>query len=251
MRLTKLIILMARTLTLIRIMKRFFILSTIFFFGTTLQVNAQTLYADRPAEGYSARTTSGFVLEAGGSLNEDIIDIGQLHLRFGVGQKSELQFNAGSVLFRDSESDLSAQAALFKYQFHNDGKIILAGVVRTVLPFINQDDAIEDFSTRIGVLADFNFTPQFMLNANLGYGEFFDDIDNGSFNLSLTPFVDITDNTALYLGYAVLWFEDSDNGIDNLQAGIAHKLDRSFQIDAGLSSIEGTTYLNFGIAKAF
>ncbi len=215
-------------------------------------MNAQTLYADRPADGYSARTTSGFILEAGASLNDDISEVGQVFLRFGVGDKAELQFAAGSVLFFNDESELGPQAGLFKYQFYNDGKIILAGLVRTILPFINQDDNIEDFSTRFSVLADFNFSPKFMLNTNLGYGEFFDDVDNGTFNLSITPFVDISNNTALYFGYAVLWDEDdSDRNIDNLQIGITHKLDRSFQLDVGLSSLEDTTYLNFGIAKAF
>ncbi|RNC83272.1 MAG: hypothetical protein ED557_11275 [Balneola sp.] len=232
-------------------MKRFFSLSMIFLFGTIIHTNAQTLYSDRPGDGYSARTTSGFVLEAGGSLNDDISDIGQLHLRFGVGKNAELQFDAGSVVFANDESDLTSQAALFKYQFHNDGKIILTGLVRTVLPFINQDDLEEDFSTRIGILADFNFSPKFMLNANLGYGEFFNDIDDGSFNFNVTPFIDLTNTTALYFGYAVLWYDDSDADTDKLEIGIAHKLDRSFQLDVGIMDIEGTTYLNFGIAKAF
>lgn len=233
-------------------MKRLYFLSILFLFGTITHLTAQTIYADRPTQGLSARTTSGFVLESGASLNDDINTIGQVYLRFGVAENLELQFNAGSLFFSDGEADVSTQAALLKYQLHNDGKTIISGAVRTIIPFINPDDGVEDFSTRISVLGDFIFSPKFMLNANLGYGEFFEDIDNGSINISVIPFFDISNSSALYAGYTGFWnIDDFDSSVDIIELGITYNLNPSFQIDAGIESRESTAFINVGIAKAF
>ncbi|MFA5667957.1 MAG: hypothetical protein WC967_01845 [Balneolaceae bacterium] len=223
-------------------------------FSSTSLFAQDNISSDRPGAGYGTFVvpTQTLFLEAGGFLNKNINDFGQLYLRTGLMNNLEVQFNAGSLLFIDGvdKAQVSSQSIALKYalgSFQND-RLNLSLFSRTNLPFLNSN--YEYYLTRFMVLADFSINDSWALNSNFGYGDFVNGIENGSFNFNLTPSVAINNQTAAYFGYAVTFDENFSSDI--VEGGVTYLLDSSFQLDAGLIYGNGDNlYFTFGIAKRF
>lgn len=217
-------------------------------------VVAQNISADRPGAGYGTFTVPAktVYLESGASISGDFSDIGQIFLRTGLSEDLEIQFNAGSLLFIDGADNprVSVQSLALKYSLGSfqDDKLNLSFLSRTNLPFFNDD--YEYYLTRFMVLADYSINETWGLNSNFGYGDFFDGLNNGSFNFNITPGFSVNENTAAYFGYAVTFDENFSS--DLIEAGMVHFLDSSFQLDAGFIYSDGDDlYLTLGVAKRF
>ncbi len=226
----------------------------IFCVSSTALFAQETISTDRPGAGYGTFTVPSktLLLEAGGSIGDNVIDFGQLYLRTGLMENLEIQFNVGSLLFIDGVDGarVGSQSFALKYalgSFANQ-KLSLSLFSRTNLPFLNSN--YEYYFTRFMVLADYSINDTWALNSNFGYGDFLNGLENGSYNFNLTPSVSINNNTAAYFGYAVTFDENFSS--DLIEGGVTYLLDSSFQLDAGLiyDSAENL-YLTIGIAKRF
>lgn len=192
----------------------------IFTLYPTLTFAQHDVIPDRPGIGDSPFTYSTGIF--GAETGIQYIDGGsgeyqfpQLLLRYGVSEKVELRFNAGSVAFADGLADgqVQQQSAGFKYEILAEQGRYLTFMTMIDLPFLNSN--YSSWGTTFTMLGRVEGDTNWALDSNVGMTV--PDLFGGgsgsvSFNFNLTPGYNFNNpaNSGVYFGYATNFSSDFD-----------------------------------------
>lgn len=217
-------------------------------------LTAQSLPADRPGLGFTSGLTEkgDLILESGTTLRSGSATIGEFYLKTGVHKTLELQFHTGSLLWNTTagSTNRSTPAFLAKYQPDLDlpEEMGLTLLARTLLPVL--DPNTSSWLTQVLVLADYQFTDVFSLSVNAGYGDFVNDIGDGTFTFTTNPGLIISPQLSVYTGYG--WFGDANSSYTVIEGGATYLIQSRMQLDAGFRfDSNETAYLTAGLIVGF
>ena len=216
------------------------------------------IHADRPGTGDGAYVLNRqvFNLETGISGDNDLYQIGQLVVRYGLLDRFEIQARLNSIIISPeaTRADYESQAIGFKLgilQQKKGGPIDLSFKTTMELPFLNAD--YEHWLTRFTILSAYQLTETWSLEANVGYGDFVSDVADGSWFFSVTPSSYFVDNPGFgyYFGYAKSYGDFVNDNV--FETGITWLINPTAQVDFGIHFIDDVSGFGMGIgfSKAF
>lgn len=193
---------------------------TLFTLFPALSFAQHDVIPDRPGIGDSPFTYSTGIF--GAETGIQYIESGtgeyqfpQLLLRYGISERVELRFNAGSVAFRNGLGDgqLQQQSAGFKYEILAENGRFLTFMTMIDLPFLNS--SFNSWGTTFTLLGRVEGDSRWALDSNAGMtipDLFGNNSGSASFNFNLTPGYNFNNpaNSGVYFGYATNFSSDFD-----------------------------------------
>ena len=230
--------------------------------GATTPLHSQvTIASDRPGIGSGSFVLGRGTLhletgaEYGRSGDADVVSVGQVLLRLGLGRSLEIQGLANSlVLERGSGSDqegLQDMGIGAKVGIVSEGAGGLSVSVLSTLSFPSGADAFSSGETIPGLtlLADLPLSQSVGLSTNLGYSAWLADAED-EVSVIVTSSLSIpgTDGLGAYGGYAGFYSDAGDRHYAEGGLTWISGADLQFDLNTGVDVESGDFFLGFGLA---
>ncbi len=216
---------------------------------------AETILPDRPGWGDAAHVLGLGVtqLEVGLEVSFDrdanLITVGQSLIRYGM-SGFEIRVLPGSIVISDEDQGAVDPAVGLKVPLvHGDGPQVSA-VLATTLPIGSDIFSARSTTGAATLIGEFALTSELGLSLNAGYGFRFDDFDDGSIAIIVTPGLSINGVQGLsaYAGYAGFLTEDGNAHFIEAGLALASNADTQLDLNWGMQIDSRGWFLGAGVA---